>query len=131
MSELGAGAAPARRDEGRRVILEPTPPGLWPLLLGVALAALAPMAGFLVGSAIGVGDDPAAEFDPMYLALFAGILVGGVGVVIAIAGGWRLWRHSHRRGGAPGDGPPDGGPPDGGALPEPPPAAPGPSAPRR
>ena len=38
---------------GRPVVLEPTPPGLWGVLLGVGLAALAPLFGFLIGGVLG------------------------------------------------------------------------------
>ena len=77
---------------GRPVVLTPTPPGLWMVLLGLAVGALAPLFGFLIGGALGSAEE--AANDPMFIALFAGILVGGVGVLIAIAGGMRLWRHS-------------------------------------
>lgn len=90
--------APHADDEparGRRIVLEPTPPGLWAVLLGTAVAALAPMGGFLVGGAIGTSDTQPAN-DPMFLALFVGMVVGGVGVLVAVLGGIRLWRHLHR-----------------------------------
>lgn len=76
---------------GRRVVLEPTPPGLWTLILGFSIAVLAPLFGFLVGSSLGSGDGD-ADIDPIYLALFVGVLIGGVGVLIALVGGRRLYR---------------------------------------
>lgn len=81
---------------GRRIVLEPTPPGLWAVLLGASVAALAPLGGFLIGGAVGTSDSQSAN-DPMFLALFVGMIVGGIGVLVAIFGGVRLWRHLHRK----------------------------------
>lgn len=77
---------------GRPVRLEPTPAGLWRVLLGVGVAALAPLFGFLIGGAMGSAR-PGAN-DPMVVALFLGIVVGGIGVLVALNGGMRLWRTS-------------------------------------
>ena len=80
---------------GRPVRLVPTPPGFWTTLLGVGTAVLAPLFGFLVGSASGAPEgDPVLS--PLYWGLFTGVVVGGVGVVAAVIGGRRLWLHSHR-----------------------------------
>jgi hypothetical protein len=81
---------------GRPVVLEPTPPGMWRVLLGGAVAVLAPMLGFLVGSIFGAGTI-GDSIDPMFLSLFTGIVIGGVGVLVALSGGARLWSHLHRR----------------------------------
>ncbi|KUI48162.1 hypothetical protein AU198_19250 [Mycobacterium sp. GA-1199] len=83
-------------DDGRPVVLEPTPPGLWRALLGTAVAVLAPLFGFLVGGIFGAGTT-GDSVDPMFLSLFAGIVIGGVGVLVALSGGARLWRHFHRQ----------------------------------
>lgn len=83
-------------DDGRPVVLEPTPPGLWRALLGTAVAVLAPLFGFLVGGMIGAGT-VGESVDPMFLSLFAGIVIGGIGVLVALSGGARLWRHFHRK----------------------------------
>lgn len=85
---------------GRPVRLSPTPPGFWRLLLGVCVATLAPLFGFLGGSMIG-SSDPAVLLGPMYWGLFAGFVVSGAGVAVAILGGRRLWvdhrvRAAHR-----------------------------------
>jgi hypothetical protein len=84
-------------EPGRRVVLEPTPPGMWRVLLGLAVAALAPLAGFLVGGIFGAGQI-GDKVDPMFLSLFVGIIIGGIGVLVALSGGARLWRHYHRQG---------------------------------
>lgn len=81
---------------GRPVVLEPTPPGMWRALLGATVAVLAPLLGFLVGGAFGAGTIGDSS-DPMFLSLFVGILIGGVGVLVALSGGARLWRHFHRQ----------------------------------
>ncbi|BBX18655.1 hypothetical protein [Mycolicibacterium duvalii] len=80
---------------GRPVVLEATPPGLWRALLGGAVAVLAPLFGFLVGGMLGAGTT-GDSMDPMFLALFTGIVIGGLGVLVALSGGARLWRHFHR-----------------------------------
>ena len=80
---------------GRPVVLEPTPPGMWRALLGTAVAVLAPLLGFLVGGAFGAGTI-GDSVDPMFLSLFVGIVIGGVGVLVALSGGARLWRHFQR-----------------------------------
>jgi hypothetical protein len=81
---------------GRPVVLLPTPPGMWRTLLGTAVAVLAPLLGFLIGGAFGAGTI-GDSVDPMFLSLFVGILIGGVGVLVALSGGARLWRHFHRQ----------------------------------
>lgn len=82
--------------DGRPVVLEPTPPGMWGMMLGTAVAVLAPLFGFLVGGMFGPGTT-GDTVDPMFLSLFTGIVIGGVGLLVAIAGGARLWRHFHHR----------------------------------
>jgi hypothetical protein len=81
---------------GRPVVLEPTPPGMWRALLGTAVAVLAPLLGFLVGGAFGAGTI-GYSIDPMFISLFIGIVIGGVGVLVALSGGARLWRHFLRQ----------------------------------
>lgn len=76
---------------GRPVILEPTLPGLWSVILGVSVAVLAPLFGFLVGSAMGPGDG-GTDMSPLFMGLFVGVVIGGIGVIAALAGGWRMYR---------------------------------------
>lgn len=79
---------------GRPVVLVPTPEGFWMALLGVGGAAVSPLFGFLVGTIIGEpGDDQL--FGPLYLGLFAGIILGAVGVVAAVLGCRTLWVNYH------------------------------------
>ena len=82
-------------EPGRPVVLEPTPPGMWRALLGMAVAVLAPLLGFLVGGIFGAGT-VGDSIDPMFLSLFIGIIIGGIGVLVALSGGARLWTHFHR-----------------------------------
>jgi len=83
---------------GRTVRLVPTPPGFWRLVLGVCTAAFAPLFGFLLGSLTG-SPESGSILDPLYWGLFAGFIVGGLGVAVAVVGGWRLWSHRRARNG--------------------------------
>jgi hypothetical protein len=79
---------------GRPVVLVPTPPGMWRALLGTSVAVLAPLLGFLVGGVFGAGTI-GESMDPMFISLFIGIVIGGLGLLVALSGGARLWRHFH------------------------------------
>ncbi|SHI86173.1 hypothetical protein SAMN02745244_01225 [Tessaracoccus bendigoensis DSM 12906] len=81
---------------GRPIDLVPAPPGMWRMLLGAGFALLGPLFGFLIGSTMGVGDS-VANLSPLQLALFGGFAVGGVGVLVAISGGWTMYVNSRRR----------------------------------
>ena len=79
---------------GQRVVLEPVAPGVW-LVLGVdVVAVLAPLFCFLIGTAL--GPDTNGDLSPLLLGLVFGMLVGGLGAGLALAGGWRLYRHLQR-----------------------------------
>lgn len=75
---------------GRRIRLEPTAPGLWGVILGVGLGLLAPLSGFLIGTILGVGD---GGFSPLAIGLLIGIVVGGLGLLVALFAGVRMYRH--------------------------------------
>ena len=75
---------------GRQIRLEPVRPGVWLIILGAVLAALGPLFGFLLGSMIGI--DEGDDLDAIYLYLFAGIVVGGIGVGLALLGTRRVLR---------------------------------------
>lgn len=76
----------------------PAPPGpgraraVRMMVLGSVLAILGPLGGFLAGSMIGLTRE-LGGFDAMFLAMFTGLLVGGLGAVIA---GLGLLRYARR-----------------------------------
>ena len=77
---------------GRQIQLTPMPPGSWLLIGGGVVAALGPLFGFLVGSMMGSTTD-ICNLSPIYLFLFLGILVGGLGIGAVLLGLQRLVRH--------------------------------------
>lgn len=78
---------------GRPVRLAPTAPGFWLTALGVFLAGLAPLFGFLFGVMSGRSQED-EMFSPLYWGLFTGVIIGGIGVLMAVAGGIRLWKNA-------------------------------------
>ncbi len=74
---------------GHPVRLVPTPEGFWRLVLGLCVITLAPLFGFLYGSMR--GDDPDALIPPLYLGLFVGFVLAGLGLGMAILGGRKMW----------------------------------------
>ncbi len=79
---------------GRPILLTPVPPGVWLVIGGAVVAALGPLFGFLIGTMIGSNTDD-NDLDPIYLFLFLGIAVGGVGVGAVLMGVRRLLQN-HR-----------------------------------
>jgi hypothetical protein len=79
-------------EPGRGIELTPVPPGGSLLVLGVVLAVLGPLGGFLAGSMVDIGD-ATQRVSPMFLYLFAGFVLGGLGLILAGFGGLRLLRH--------------------------------------
>lgn len=78
---------------GRPVDLIPAPKGLWWVILGGCTAVLAPMFGFLIGTILTDNRIDHGVFTPMYLGLFLGFVLGGLGLVGVLYGGWNLYRH--------------------------------------
>lgn len=78
-------------DPGRPIRLTPVPPGVWLVIGGGAVAALGPLFGFLVGTMMGSTTDT-GDLSPIYLFLFLGILVGGLGVGAVMLGVQRVLR---------------------------------------
>ncbi|MBC7596187.1 MAG: hypothetical protein H7288_20050 [Kineosporiaceae bacterium] len=70
------------------------PPGAAAIIFGGAVALFAPLTGFLGGTIVG-STDRAGELDPLFLWLFVGMIVGGIGGVIAILGALRWNRANH------------------------------------
>lgn len=79
-------------EPGRGIELRPVPPGATLLVLGVVLAVLGPLAGFLAGSMVDSGSTT-QRVSPMFLYLFVGFVLGGLGLLMAGLGGLRLARH--------------------------------------
>lgn len=65
-------------------------PGFWMTVLGSVLAVLAPLAGFLGGSMTGAAT--AERSATLGVWLTVGLVVGGLGVLMAFLGGMRWWR---------------------------------------
>ncbi len=80
-------------EPGRGIELTPVPPGASLLVLGIVLAVLGPLGGFLAGSVVDSGGTT-DEVSPMYIYLFVGFVLGGLGLALAALGGLRLLRHT-------------------------------------
>ena len=70
---------------------EPVAPGQWMTILGLVVAVLAPLAGFLGGSSTGA----VARENALGVWLITGLVIGGLGVLLAFVGGQRWWRATH------------------------------------
>lgn len=55
------------------------------MIAGAIVAVLAPLGGFLGGTMVGTSSRM-GEFDAMFLWLFAGLVVGGLGAVLVLLG---------------------------------------------
>lgn len=77
--------------QGRPIELTPVPRGVWLVVLGSGVAALAPLFGFLIGSVVGT-EDEILGVSSIFLFLFLGFIVAGVGLGIAILGVRRILR---------------------------------------
>lgn len=82
---------PATSSAGRQVTLTPVPPGVWLIIGGGVVAALGPLFGFLIGSVLGSTTDM-GDLSPIYLFLFGGLAVGGLGVGAVLLGARRVIR---------------------------------------
>jgi len=70
------------------------PPGIPAVIIGGAVALFAPLTGFLGGTIVG-SSDTVGELDPLFLWLFVGMIIGGIGGVVAIMGALRWNRANH------------------------------------
>lgn len=78
---------------GRRVVLTPTRPGFWRVVMGAVIALLAPFFGILIGSGIGQSDG-SGGMQPMYWGFFIGGLIGAAALLVAVSGALVLWREA-------------------------------------
>lgn len=78
MQPTGPASAPpeGRADRERGVQL---------MVLGAVIAVLAPLGGFLGGSIVGPARQ-VGDYDAMFVWLFVGLLVGGIGAVLVLLG---------------------------------------------
>lgn len=95
MAEPVTQTSPSRQDNAAAPEQD-NPPGFWLVVLGCGLAFLAPLAGFLGGTIWGV-DVSGQDIGTLSFWLLGGLGVGGIGVLIAFAGGMRWMRSRHGR----------------------------------
>ncbi|MFY1659212.1 hypothetical protein [Micromonospora sp. WMMD1274] len=79
-------------EEGRPVRLTPVPAGVWLVIIGAGVTVLGPLFGFLIGTIRGT-EGEMLGMSPIFLFLFLGFLVGGVGLGIALLGVRRVLRN--------------------------------------
>ena len=72
-------------------VSEPVAPGQWMTILGLIVAVLAPLVGFLGGSSTGA----VARENALGVWLIVGLVIGGLSVLLAFVGGQRWWRATH------------------------------------
>lgn len=58
------------------------------MLIGASVGVFAPIAGFLGGSTVSA-DRLVVGLEPLFVWLFVGMMVGGVGVVVGVIGALR------------------------------------------
>ena len=78
-------SSPAQRDRKR---------GVGSIIIGATVALLAPLTGFLGGTIVG-SSGTVGDLDPLFLWLFVGMVIGGIGGVVAIMGALRWTRANH------------------------------------
>ncbi len=64
------------------------------MVVGAVVAVLAPLGGFLAGSMLGPGRE-VGDFDAMFVSMFVGLVVGGIGTVFVLLGLLRWSREQH------------------------------------
>ena len=65
------------------------------MVAGMTVAVLAPLLGFLAGSMIGPSQQ-VGDYDAMFVALFIGLLIGGIGAVVGGLGLLKFARNDAR-----------------------------------
>ncbi|WP_127129927.1 hypothetical protein [Georgenia sp. SYP-B2076] len=86
-----------RNAEVREQPMDPAElPGVHRIIVGTVIAVLAPLFGFLVGSMTGATSQRDA-LQGLYLWLVGGIVLGGIGAMVAFVGALRLLRSRRAR----------------------------------
>ncbi len=67
--------------------------GIQMMVVGAVVAVLAPLGGFLGGSMVGPARQ-VGDLDAMFVWMFVGLLVGGIGAVVVLLGVLRWSRAS-------------------------------------
>lgn len=68
--------------------------GVGSIIIGTSVALFAPLTGFLGGTIVG-SSGTVGELDPLFLWLFVGMVIGGIGGVVAIMGALRWTQANH------------------------------------
>jgi len=63
------------------------------IIIGATVALIAPLTGFLGGTIVG-SSSTVGKLDPLFLWLFVGMVIGGIGGVVAILGALR-WNRAN------------------------------------
>jgi hypothetical protein len=79
-------------EKGRQIRLTPVAPGVWLVIIGGGVMVLGPLFGFLIGTVLGA-EGETLGVSPIFLFLFLGFLVAGIGLGIAILGVRRILRN--------------------------------------
>jgi len=79
-------------EQGRQIRLTPVSPGMWLVIGGAGVLVLGPLFGFLIGTVLGT-DGETLGMSSIFLFLFLGFLVAGVGLGIAALGVRRVLHH--------------------------------------
>ncbi|MDJ0358233.1 hypothetical protein [Paenarthrobacter sp. PH39-S1] len=97
-NDAPAAAAPAPADadagQGSPLRVKENRPGIKLIIPGAILLFLAPLAGFLGGTMVG-SPGAIGGLDPLFLWLFIGMVVGGIGGAVALLGALR-WVRANR-----------------------------------
>lgn len=76
---------PDLNEVGRQIQLLPVPPGFWSIVMGAGAMTLGPLFGFLIGTMIGT-EPELAGMNAIFLSLFVGFIVAGVGLGAVLLG---------------------------------------------
>ncbi|MBG0740968.1 hypothetical protein IV500_16475 [Paeniglutamicibacter antarcticus] len=90
----GHSPAPAEAGQSSAIRVKENRTGIKLIIPGAILLFLAPLAGFLGGTMVG-SPGAIGGLDPLFLWLFGGMVVGGIGGAVALLGTLR-WVRANR-----------------------------------